>query len=244
MDVTILTHRSIFCHGFRTIYLKSAMHALLSLLFCHLIAAPLALSATNEHLSEAKLVKNSPDISMLGTFDPACNPAVFDGLISNPMMIARLWEAYGFSPYYKVQMRGDAIHVNDPTGIEGDLYLAERADNRRVFLGIGAINHALVPAFKGKMTLILTTSPKGSGSQVRVEVYVRTDSRVIGFLSRRLASPIQARMENRMTLNAKDICSIIADISTSPAKVAGKLKREDAAVLLKLIPPESAPTHR
>ena len=200
--------------------------------------------AADKRLAQAQLIQKSADMSISGTFDLSCSPTIFEKLMAAPMLLARLYEVYGFSPHYKVRMQGNAIHVNDPTGIVGDLYLIEQTADRRVYLGIGALNHSLVPAFKGKMTLILTTYPKGSTLTTRVDVYIRTDSRTLGFLARTLFPLVKARVENRMTVNAHDIGTIIADVSAAPDRVAARLKKEDAATLLNLVPPRPAAMRR
>jgi hypothetical protein len=189
----------------------------------------------NDRLNDSKGIQKSPDVSISDTFGLASNPAVVDKLMTAPLLMAQLWKVYDFRPQYQIRMNGEAIHVDDPTGITGDLYLVERTNNRRVYLGIGALNHALVPAFKGKMALVLTISPDGSRSKMRADVFIRTNSRILGFLARTFVSLVKARMMNRMTLNAKDFSTLSSDMSSAPARVAAKLKKEDGAALLNLI---------
>jgi hypothetical protein len=192
-------------------------------------------SGANDRLSDAKDIQKSPDVSISDTFGLASSPAVVDKLMTAPLLMAQLWKVYDFRPQYQIRMNGEAIHVDDPTGITGDLYLVERTNTRRVYLGIGALNHALVPNFKGKMALVLTVNPDGSRSKMHADVFIRTNSRILGFLARTFISLVKARMMNRITLNAKDFSTLSSDISSAPARVAAKLRKEDGNSLLNLI---------
>jgi hypothetical protein len=188
--------------------------------------------------SQVQVLMKSPDASISGTYDLPARAPLVDGLLRAPLLVARLWEAYDFTPRYKVSMQGDAIHVDDPTGIQGNLYLVEQAPNRRVYYGTGALNHELVPAFRGRMALVLTMNPKGSGMSGRIDIYIRTESRFLGFFARTLFPLVRAHAEHRMNANVHDICTILNDVSTAPQQTAARLKnKEDAAALDKLITP-------
>lgn len=187
---------------------------------------------------QAQAILKSPDVSFSGTYDLPCRPAVLDGLLGNPILLGRLWTAYGFAPAYKVRQHGKGLYVEDPTGIAGELLLLQHSGNRRVYLGDGALNHDLVPAFGGKMLLVLTTAPKATAVSARVDVYVQARSRVVGFLTSPLFSLMKERIENRMTVNAQDISVILKDVCTAPKQTASRLKGDDAAALLKLFPPQ------
>ena len=121
-------------------------------------------------------------------------------------------------------------------------FLVEQSANRRVYFGIGAINHKLMPAFRGKLALVLTAAPKGSAVvNGRIDVYLRTDSRILGLLARTLFPLVKTRAEYRMTANATDIGTILKDLTNDPQKTAARLKKEDQAALLKILPPPPAP---
>jgi len=187
--------------------------------------------------SHIQVLLKSPDAFISGTYDFPARAPLIDSLLRAPLLVARLWEAYDFTPRYKVSMQGDAIHVDDPTGIQGNLYLVEQAPNRRVYYGTGALNHELVPAFRGRMALVLTMNPKGSGMSGRIDIYIRTESRFLGFFARTLFPLVRAHAEHRMNANVHDICTILNDVSTAPQQTAARLKnKDDAAALIKLIP--------
>jgi len=186
--------------------------------------------------AQVQLLVKAPDVTFSGTYDLPTRSDIFDKTLDAPMLLARLWEVYQFSPVYKARMQGEGIHVDDPTGISGDVFLVEHSPNRRVYLGIGALNHSLVPAFRGKMALVLSTVPKGSGLSARIDIFVRTDSRLLGLLTWAAAPLLRPRIENRVTVNAGNMGTILKDLSTEPQKAAALLSKEDAAALLKIFP--------
>lgn len=98
------------------------------------------------------------------------------------------------------------------------------------------LNHSLVPAFTGKIALVLTTVPKGTSLNARIDVYVRTDSRILGLLTWSMGPLLKPRVENRMNVNAGNMGTIMKDLTTEPQKATTLLQKEDAAALLKLLP--------
>lgn len=208
-----------------------------------LIVVSDGIAADSTLLSQAQAVLKSSDASISGTFDLAANPALLDGLLRSPMLLARLWEVYGFTPLYKARVQGNAIHVDDPTGITGEVYPIEHSMTRHVFYGTGALNHKLVPAFRGRLALVLTAAPKGAGVSARVDVYIRTESRFLGFFASTLFPLVRARAQHRMEANMQDIATLLKDVTTAPRQTAARLKKEDADALLRLFP-EQVPAQK
>ena len=204
-----------------------------------LLVLPLALHCLSAHgadlRAEAQLLQSKPDISLADDFEFNATPAIVDALLNAPMNVARLWEASGYTPRYKARVSGDGIHVDDPTGIAGDVYVAEQTANRRVWVGFGSLNHALVPSFKGRMAIVLDTAPSGSGVAAHLALYIRTDNRALGFLASTLFPLVRARIQHRVTANAADVGTILAEVSADPQKAAARLSTEDAAALLQAI---------
>jgi hypothetical protein len=187
--------------------------------------------------SQVQLLMQSPDVTVSGSYSLATRFEILEKLLGAPILLSRLWDAYQFSPSYRISLQGTNIHVEDPTGIIGDLSLVEQSGNRRVYLGAGALNHSLVPAFRGKMALVLTTEPKGTSLNARIDVYVRADSRMLGFMAWTMGPLVKPRVENRMNMNVVDVGTIVKDLTTQPQKAVALLKKEDAAALVKLLPP-------
>ena len=195
-----------------------------------------ALSGAAELSPEAQTILNSPDIAFSNTYHFACRPTVLDSLLSHPVLLGRLWEAYGFAPAYRVRPQGGGLRVEDPTGIVGEMRLAKQAGNRWVYLGDGQLNHRLVPAFGGKMALVITTLPGEAGVNARVEAFIRTESRTLGFLTWTLSPLVRGRIENRATLNARDLGVILKDVSSAPQQTASRLAGEDARAFARMFP--------
>ncbi len=191
--------------------------------------------------SQVQTLIKSPDAAISSTFDLPASPAFLDGLLRSPMLLAHLWEAYDFTPRYKARLQSGSIHVDDPTGITGDISPVENSLSRHVFYGTGALNHRLVPSFRGRLALVFSVTPKGQGATARVDVYVRAESRFLGFLASTLFPIVRTRAQHRMDANMHDITTILSDISTAPRQTAAKLKKEDADALVKLLPPPEPP---
>lgn len=200
-----------------------------------LVLAPCAGLA--DPASEAQVLLSAPDVSYSGAYDLPCRPALLDSLLRRPGLLGALWAAYGFAPAYRVREQGERLHVEDPTGIVGDISLVQQAGNRWVFVGDGALNHRLAPAFRGKMAMVLTTAPKGTGTGARLEVFLRTENRALGLLAWAAFPLIRGRIENRVSLNLRDVGTILSDLSTSPKQTGSRLSGEDAAVFTRMFLP-------
>jgi hypothetical protein len=200
-----------------------------------------AAAASGELQAQAQLLMKSPDVTISGTYELPTRPDILDRILRSPILLARLWEAYQFPPAYKARLQGDGIHIDDPTGITGDIFPVEQTGNRRTYVGIGTLNHRLVPAFQGKMAVVLSTIPKGTAVSARVDIYVRTDSRLLGFLASTMFPLLRARVEYRINANVTDIGTILKDLSNEPQKTIALLKKEDAAALLKIMPAQPPP---
>lgn len=205
------------------------------ILVCTFILTPCAPVGAADLSPEIQTLLNSPDITYSSVYDFACQPSVLDSLLRHPILLGRLWAAYGFAPAYRVRPQGDGLHVEDPTGIVGEVRLAQQAGSRWVYLGDGQLNHRLVPAFRGKMALLVTTATKGAGVSARVEVFLRTESRTLGLLTWTLSPLVRGRIENRATFNARDLGVILKDVSGAPQQTASRLPAEDAAALARLL---------
>lgn len=200
-----------------------------------------AVAASGKLQAQAQLLMKSPDVTISGTYELPARPDILDRILRSPILLAKLWEAYQFPPAYKARLQGDGIHIDDPTGITGDIFLVEQTGNRRTYVGIGALNHRLVPAFQGKMAVVLSTIPKGTAVSARIDIYVRTDSRLLGFLAWTMFPLLRARVEYRINANITDIVTIMKDLSNEPQKVLALLKKEDAAALLRIMQTQPPP---
>jgi hypothetical protein len=192
-------------------------------------------SGSSDLRADATLLQSSPDLHLTQDFYLNVRPGLLESIVKSPMLIAHLWQAHNFSPQYKVRPSGEAIHVDDPTGIQGDVYLVESLGLRSVWVGYGNLNHALVPSFAGQMALVLKAKPEGSGISARVDLFIRTNSRLLGIFTSAFYPLLRARVERRVHDNAGDFRTIVEEINSEPEKAVSRLGREDAADLTKLL---------
>jgi hypothetical protein len=184
----------------------------------------------------------SPDVSLTQGFEVAASSQVLDKMFNEPLLLANLWNAYQFAPPYQVSMNGKAVHVVDPTGIVGDLYLVDKSYNRRVYYGTGKLNHKLVPKFGGRIALVLTTEAKGKGTSGKADVYVRADNRIMGMLSSAAFPLVKTHAQKRVISNTNDLSVIFKDIEEKPQDVAKRLKAKgDLEKFASLFPASSGP---
>jgi hypothetical protein len=210
----------------------------LGLALCALVVVLPTAAGGDELLAQARLVMGSPDVALGGSYEFPIRPAAFENILRDPIILLRLWEVYRFSPRYKARpVDGDGIHLDDPTGISGDIFLAGRTGNSRIYVATGAINHRFVPPFRGKLALVVSADPSENAVRTRLDVYMRMDNRFVGFLARPFIPLIKTIIRNRMDSNVNDMESILADLSSRPEETAIRLKKEDAAVLLSMLSP-------
>lgn len=207
-----------------------------------LVLIPLAMgirpaAAESGDLTEqARLLMSSPDVRLTAIYELPTRPDVLENILREPIFLMRLWEAYRFSPRYRARLvNDDGIHVDDPTGISGDIFLAERLGSRRVYVACGALNHRLVPPFRGKLAVVLASVPGESAVNAHIDVYLRMDNRIIGFLARSLYPLVRSLMQHRLSSNASDMGTILHDLAEAPKDTAGRLDKDDAAALLEVL---------
>jgi hypothetical protein len=217
---------------------RASFRVLCAMMVFGLWFAVVRADAADQTAADVALLLRSPDVTFGGSYTFPATPSVLEKLMASPLLLAKLWEAYNFSPPYKSRMQGTAIHIDDPTGIEGDIVLTEHTANRYVYLGTGNLNHRLVPAFRGKMAMVITMNPKAAATDVKLDLYIRANSRAVGLLAWGFFPLVRSRVENRVSLNVLDLTTIFKNISASLPQTAARLpNKEDAAALTALFSP-------
>jgi hypothetical protein len=192
--------------------------------------------AAQDLSSQAQLIIGSPDLALSGSYRLSTKAEVLDKMLDEPIQLMRLWKAYRFAPHYKARAIGlGGLHVDDPTGIAGEVFPAGISAGRRFYLANGAIAHRLVPPFKGRAVLVVATTPEGSTVGLRVDLYIRMESRFIGFLMKPFVPYLRTLALGRLESNLADMGTILGDLSTSPAEAAARLDPDDADALLELL---------
>ena len=73
-----------------------------------------------------------------------------------------------------------------------------------------------------------------------MQVYVRADSRILGFLGSSFFPLVRARVENRVHMNGQDARTLLEEASADPKRAASRLKGDEAKTLLALLAPPPA----
>ena len=161
------------------------------------------------------------DVVYNTTFVMACSEGTWRRLMDKPVLLGRLWSAYGFAPIYQVEMRHDTVHVEDSTGLVGDVVAVELEQGRRQYLINGELDHWAVPFFnEGTAVLTLEMQVKGDAVGGTAAVHLRANSG-IGRLVLRAARPLLTKhVANRLDLNLQDAAKIFAAVEEDPVEVA------------------------
>jgi hypothetical protein len=146
-------------------------------------------------------------------------------MLDNLFLMGKLWEAYGFSPRYKVFRLGAAYHIIDPTGIEGMLQTVDADVNRRTFLANGKLNHWYIPVtLTGRVLFLVRYSDEQGKVVVRLSVYGEgSENRIEQMMLRALAPLLNVYIDRRITRNLRDLNMIITDMERSPDLIRGKI---------------------
>jgi hypothetical protein len=219
------------------------------LLLGRLILAPT--SASSDPRTEAQKVVAGPDLTSRGGFAVTCSPSTWAKIVDHPALIGRLWELGGYSPAYKVSLRGDVIHIDDPTGLTGDFVVFDKRGDERRYWGRGRITHRAFPFLNtGQMVVVLRARPEGPRIVGSLEVFVRGDSTIArgALWTGRLL--VQPRVDNRLRSNLIDVTHLIESLVNQPEAglklLQGATAEEFRALFVppKPAPPPSAPRAR
>ena len=197
---------------------------LLGAVLAGLVAAPVM---AEDRAERAAAVRRAAAVSYSGRYEVPCLAAVLERAMDHPVLMGALWAAYGYAPAYRVSGLGEAgaAHVEDPTGIVGDLWLVEREKRYRVYLADGELDHWAVPALnRGTAVFEVRTAAKESGTEVDVAVFMEPESRIAGALLWLLSPVVEYHIENRISLNLEDAAKILEAIDRTPAAVADRLE--------------------
>jgi hypothetical protein len=192
--------------------------------------------AAQDLSSQAQLIIGSPDLALSGSYELSTRAEVLDKILAEPIHLMRLWKAYHFAPHYEARPIGlDALHVDDPTGIAGDIFPSDLSAGRHIFVANGAIAHRLVPHFKGSAVVVVATASDGSTIGLHIDLYLRMENRFVGFLMKPFVPYLRTLVLRRLDSNLSDIGTILGDLSAQPAEVAARLSPDDSAALLELL---------
>ena len=186
----------------------------------------LAAATAQDRISRAAQVRQEATIAYTGRYKIACPASLVQEALSRPALMGALWASYGYAPAYLIEALAEpeAVHVQDPTGISGDMWLVSAEDRQRLYLAEGQIDHWAVPAMnKGIAVFAVETTERDSLPHVTVQVYLEPDSQIAGIVLGMLSPVIKAHIANRVDLNFQDAARIMEAIFTSPKAVQKRL---------------------
>lgn len=191
--------------------------------------AILATSTGADLPADVQALTERPDVSYSASFTWRCSPETWERILDQPLLMGQLWEAYRFLPAYRFSVRGDTLHVVDPTGLVGDVLLLNRSPGVRTWLVLGKLDHWAVPVLnEGKALFVLTSRPAPEGIAAELQVKVKAGS-ALGHLVLRLARPLLARhVENRLDRNLRDGRRLVETVESTPDSALRLLRGEDA----------------
>ena len=194
---------------------------------CFLALMISTVSAGEDWTARARKVRKEATISYSGRYEVACARVLVERALDHPLVMGALWASYGYAPAYRVSGPDESgcVHVEDPTGIVGDVRPMGIADGRRIYLAEGKFEHWAVPALNaGTAVFEVEVAPAGPTTRVTVDVFLEPDSRIAGAVMWMLSPVIKAHIENRITLNFQDAAGILEKIAGEPKSVAGRLQ--------------------
>ena len=189
--------------------------------FCFFVAFFLApMMAHSAIMDDVDEVMKEAGVVYETSIEIPCEEEMFLKVVDDLSLAGALWRAYGFAPSYEVSGMDDSVHVSDPTGLEGDVLLAEKSDSTRVYFARGRVSHWAFPFLNsGKAVFRIVTSE----SDVGIEVFLVSSDLPRSML--RVVSPlIRAHIRNRLILNMADFFIILQDIEAKPEEVANRLQ--------------------
>lgn len=208
----------------------------LAIVLASTLAVPAKADVSEGAAEAAAEIIGDADAVYKTTFVMQCSESTWKQLVDRPVLLGRLWNAYGFMPTYQVEMRHDTVHVEDSTGLVGDAVTAELGAGRRQYLINGELDHWAVPFFnEGTAVLTLDVQVKGAGVAGTAAVYLRANSG-IGRVVLRAARPLLVKhVANRLDLNLQDAAKIFAAVEEDPEAVADLLGARAGEELRKVL---------
>lgn len=178
--------------------------------------------------AQAEEVLANEDLSYTTAWTAPCGQRTWDSLLSEPLLMGKLWEVYGYAPAYRTSALGDTILVLDPTGLEGKAVKVRQGEGELVYLVYGKLDHWAVPFFnRGLAVIVLRSQAEGGQMDCQVEVHIRAESTLSSLVLQAGRSLVMEHVRNRVTLNLADAAHIFAEVQNTPEAVRAKLRGEE-----------------
>ena len=169
------------------------------------------------------------------SFTVEASSDLWERMLDNLLLMGRLWEVYAFKPSYRVSIKGSGLHVVDPTGIEGELFLIESSSKRHVFYGDGRMKHWGLPfGIRGKALFILNYTNVHNRVQATMTVYGEGGNRVVDIMLKAISPLFFTLVNRRVQHNIRDLNTIVRDIGRNPGNVCAMLPADQVPAFKKL----------
>ena len=188
--------------------------------------------------AQVQQVVSESDFTYVTSFTWHCSQKTWKQLIDHPLLMAQLWQAYGYAPPYRVSSRSDTIHVDDPTGLVGKVLTVGKTATKQTYLVLGKLDHWAVPFFnQGTAVFELHSRFEKKKISGDLTVYIKANSTIAGMVLEAGKPLLSSHVDNRISLNLQDLRRIVEAIETQPEAVAAKLSGEAGAQFAQLFLP-------
>ncbi|MDP2983539.1 MAG: hypothetical protein Q8O92_09460 [Candidatus Latescibacter sp.] len=206
--------------------MRPALTTILLLIVTHTFSFADELSVYTTEVDVPKFTKEAI-LTYKTTFTLNTTLNRWNRVLDSPVLMCRIWNMYDFSPAYMISLLDTAIHVVDPSGIEGNLYLIQPGSTNRMYLGIGRLKNWLPVTILGRVLFSLTYVPSGDHVDMTFTAYGERSSNVPENLMVKAFSPILINLVNkRIQSNLRDLKIILSDMKNNPEKIRSRLDRK------------------
>jgi hypothetical protein len=165
-------------------------------------------------------VINNPTVTYKKNFGVDVPLETWNKILDNLYLMGQLWEINKFQPSYKVTKVDSGLHIDDPTGIVGDIWQVGQSENARTFHGVGKFDHWAVPSFftaNGVFFFEYRMDQKRLLGEMKISL--RGNNSVSRLVMKIFSGVLINHVDNRFKNNLEDMKKIIKDIVNDPDKV-------------------------
>jgi hypothetical protein len=212
-------------------------------LFILAAAISYAAPVSNEKIDISKFVAGA-FLKYETGFSLPTTPERFGRMLDDLFFMGALWEAYGFTPRYRVVRIGTAWYVIDPSGLEGIISTVDVSSLQRTLIANGKLKNWFIPmTITGRALFILAYERTPGGITVRFTVYGEgSDSRMEQVMLKAISPILCHYIGHRVERNFRDLCTIVADLEKNPTEITRKLNGILVAELNRILEPSAPPS--
>jgi len=165
-------------------------------------------------------VINNPTVTYKKDFGVDVTLETWNKILDNLHLIGQIWEINKFQPAYKVTKIDSGLHIDDPTGIIGDIWQVGQSEHARTFQSVGKFDHWAVPSFFTANGVFIFEYRMDKNMLLgEVKISLRGNNSVSRFVMKMFSGVLINHIDNRLKNNLEDMKKIIEDIVNDPDKV-------------------------